>query len=722
MIPTKASNWEYIYLDTNTNLYVPHYYNITDRVMFEDNEYIAQVSHYATSSFTQDYLNGYWKRWNLIKTREWLPGTIYASGDKIKYGHITYICKYGHLSQDLFSKDLSVNLDNLNFDFLYKRNDYNKVSKSFPWAGIKVYTKDELVIDRDITYKCLQDHTVNTLADIYSTRPLYGVNWKSYWTFTIEEPKDLNTRWAQGRIFNINDLVENNGKLYLCKSAYNGLSPEYIDNNEPGMGSTWKDFWDEFVLWDVELTRCDYVNWMSDVPFLRDYLEVIDLLQITNIDHPIVKLTKLRSLDTETEQEILKLTTSFLGFSFLAESSLIDPSSYYQYINYLSMYKSESGTESYLKFLNFIVRHDLDIPSNDTPLSQYIDKTTKVPLWKIKELYTHNYKSFWTKEEVICKLGLSKKYFKTTFFRSNGQTVYNMFETVEYMGWVWSSLVDNNEDLPTLTSPYWTRVSALPESEFVDSSLLSNFDDSEVLYLNFPMTFRGTWFKLESYYLNDTVIYNGKIWNCIKAGAKGYIPYDGSSYWSKVSDINLFEVYNSYKTYYVDDKVMYNNEIWQCTKARIKGQEPSDSSSSWNKLSDSSSVASSEFKNYGYYRTNRVYLYRSDDMRKMGSDLEKYPEYAGITKIFYELSIAAKVIYIKEIGYDYVLSNLPRLVQINPDNSEFEEAHYIPFICNKKITYPTPVRVGNWVPDDLRSCVTCPQKLFTPNITESQQL
>jgi hypothetical protein len=57
-----------------------------------------------------------------------------------------------------------------------------------------------------------------------------------------------------------------------------------------------------------------------------------------------------------------------------------------------------------------------------------------------------------------------------------------------------------------------------------------------------------------------------------------------------------------------------------------------------------------------------------------------------------------------------------KFIEIGPERSEIEECEYIPFICNRTITYPTPVKVGNWVSNDLGTCITCAQKLFTPII------
>lgn len=511
----------------------------TSLVAFENQEYSARKNHTSNLRFNQDFFDGNWSRSNRKLPSIWSPFKLYFTGDVIIFGSIRCTCRYGHESSISFKNDITYSLSSLDVNKLYDKNNY---SYFLPWTTIS-------------------------------------------------------------RAWNKNDVVEHNGFLYICISAYNDSSiPINRTYYEPGVGIGYKDKWEIFQLWDPEPLRKNFApGWMEDIQYLADYLEAVDEVFLPTIDFPIVSLQHLRDISIDTDELTLKNSSEMHGI-FLRDfnSKLVDATSFYRYITYLSQYSDESGTDYFLDFINFLIKPDIITGINNSVPIQYRSTTPENSNWIIKNLYTNDYNRFYTKNELVVKYNHDSSYpFLGLWTRG---IIYSNKDCVEIDGWIWSSLIDNNiNHVPTRSSNYWILVATLSSVD------ISNFDNLNLLYLN---------------------------------------------------DLN----------------------------------------------------------GRGYYSTSRVYLYRSDRMDRIGTNLEQYAEYEGIKKIFYEFAPANVLIYEKIVEYNCTLG-LIRIVELGPKYCEIEDCEYIPFICSGKVSYPPPVRIGNWVSPTLGECITCEQKLFVPTLS-----
>jgi len=73
------------------------------------------------------------------------------------------------------------------------------------------------------------------------------------------------------------------------------------------------------------------------------------------------------------------------------------------------------------------------------------------------------------------------------------------------------------------------------------------------------------------YYIDDEVIYDGKVYKCIKDNIATSVT--DTTCWTKISDdINAYEetmLYDDTIQYYIDDKVIYKGKVYKCIKNNI---------------------------------------------------------------------------------------------------------------------------------------------------------
>lgn len=618
-----TATWSPTTIDEGGHI-IPTPYFVDDIVTFENVDYKCIKTHAASPFFRTDFLLGCWSKYlGKLRTR-WSQKTLMDIGDRLYYEHISLVCNIAHESSQSIKSDLFPSLNTLNPSRLVNSDIY---SYFLPWSGLRNFPKDQILYEGGRIYRCIKAHAVVQssetdvesefydpygMAVVYKTRPGSGTDWKTYWELLPMSDNDVNVnRWALGRKWVENDICENNHQLYRCISSYTGTSKSAIDNYEPGVGKNFEEYWEKFYLWSLEPLRQSLaVNWFSDIPFIADYIEAIDEEFLPLIDYPMTALKNIRNISTETELDVLKLTTEMHGFRLEGfNQNLVNAKSFYRYVTYLCQYRGESGTKYFIDFINFLVKPPT-VLDTDVPI-QYTISDPSLAKWIMEPLYTSDYNTFWTKQEIIIKHNRSSKY----TFKGNWQdnVNYNEYECVYYNGWYWSSVARINlNEKPSALNSKWVLVSVLDDVDYESlpsEPQTNNFKDSNLLYLNKPT---GT----------------------------------------------------------------------------------------------------------GYYRTNKVYLYRTDRKERIGTNLESYPEYLGITKVFYEFAPANYSIYEKNLGKDVTL-NLIRVYELGPEMCEIEECELIPLYCSADlITYPKPVTIGNWVAADLGTCITCAQVLFVPVVPD----
>jgi hypothetical protein len=568
-------------------------------------------------------LKGYWTK-SLSNPIDWNPKTPYCRGDKIKYGHLRFSCRVGHESSSSFKEDVSgsVSLNNLVVgDYNLRRFYTSRTDQGLP----QEYSLGQVVAYQGISYTCVSAHTIDlldgtsdsSLAQIESTAPGYGSDWQTYWEYSGQQVSASDTRWGGGKVWSEKDLVKVRGIYYFCIQSYSGLDLTSMDLYEPGFGSSYRSVWEIFSRWELISTRDVFApGWASEIPYLSDYFRASEETHLSLIDYPLIRLGSIRDLGAETEPDTLAKSIEMLGYPMPGfNEKLIKSGTLHLYAASLSRYNDDSGTKFFLNFLNFITEKPTSIIGG---LDQYVRcDTTAIgdrshpekSNWSIKELYTRDYQTFWTREELLIMLGFKSGYQYLGIWGVD--LVISATNTVLYEGWLWTANSDSLNSVPSTTNPDWILTCFIPV-DYVNS-----FD-------------------------NTTEFLDGSAEN----------PWDPSS------------------PLYLRNGADYSNQ------------------------------PISEQTAHGFYKTSRVYLYRTDKCQLIGKDLEiENPDWSGISKLFYTFAPANLVIYIKELGYDYTFSALI-FQTIGRDKSEIEECGYIPFICTtdtgRVVKYPNMAAIDGW--------------------------
>lgn len=98
---------------------------------------------------------------------------------------------------------------------------------------------------------------------------------------------------------------------------------------------------------------------IRSVPVFGDFADDVDDLLTEYIDDPALLLSKLRAIDTTDDRYALIHTASMLGFS--KKLFYLDQERILRLITHLSKFRNENSTESFIKFLGFMLNRPLPL-------------------------------------------------------------------------------------------------------------------------------------------------------------------------------------------------------------------------------------------------------------------------------------------------------------------------------------------------------------------------
>jgi hypothetical protein len=183
-------------------------------------------------------------------------------------------------------------------------------------------------------------------------------------------------------------------------------------------------------------------------------------------------LTKIRDVGIESDDDVLSKTIAMLGYPLPSfNNKLLKLGAFHLYAASISQYNEDSGTNYFIKFLNFITSKPTEIVGG---LDQYVrcdpdnigDRShPEKSNWTTIPLYTRDYQTFWTREELLIMLG-----FKTGYVYKGSWGVslaIDATDTVLHNGWLWTANVASVNSEPTITNADWILTAFIPV-EYVD--------------------------------------------------------------------------------------------------------------------------------------------------------------------------------------------------------------------------------------------------------------
>ena len=608
-----------------------------------------------------------------------VQNTVYKEKELVMYESYKYVSTMEHTASPYFVAD-----------FLNGRWTRSGRKEIVNWSTRSLNCVGDRVRFEHIMLTCRLAHESNLhfKQDLFPTLATLDLNRLVIKSYTFLAP------WILGKTdWKPNDICELDNTLYLCTLGYNGLELDALYT--PQSGTDWKSAWTEFLIWDAEPIRKAFAaGWFEQVPFLNDYVEQIDKTMLPNVDYPLAMLKNIRNINSETDLTTLKNTAVMQGINLTQFSSnLINPDSYYRYVSYLTQYKFESGTNSYIDFLNFIVTKPTALPQNVLP--QYTVTEVNKVQWVTSPLYTRDYKTFWTAQELIIMYNRSANY---TFIGTWQMTTkYSVQDCVYFSGWYWSSLVnDNIRSSPSLDNENWILVALTTGIIYGSAASASppvpKPDRSRTL-VNPEFDFGGTIPLADS-----TEVLKSFVQKQPYLGIDGRLEYEEGTT--------------------VDNKWTYTVPA----QSNLVGYLQSDPVSTVIIDNASEFLASdllyiNDPHGLGYYQTSNVFLYRTDNSSRIGTDLEQYPEYNGILKLFYSLAPANVVVNTRVFGTDFT-THLMRVYELGSKMGEIEDFGFIPVLCSDLVTvvYPQPSVISGWADAKYGANIKVKQKNFMPII------
>jgi hypothetical protein len=554
----------------------------------------------------------------------------------------------GHISGIKFKSDLSNAVDltqvlnqDFNYRYFYNAPEINGtavpylVGANISYRGKFFRCKIEHILTAEIGQTA--PYYLGTPAEQEASAPGVGSNWAYYWELIPHSLSGVCPRWGGFKVWEEKDVVEISGIKYICIEKYEASGVTDIDLYEPGYGSSYRTYWEKLSIWELIQTKNVFApGWMQEIPFLNDYFKAVEETSLSQVDYSLVSLSRLRDVGIESDDEVLAKTIAMLGYPLPSfNNKLLKLGTLHLYAASISQFNDDSGTFFFLNFLNFITEKPTEIVGG---LDQYVrcdpenigDRThPEKSNWTTIPLYTRDYQTFWTREELLIMLGFKPGWtYKGTWGIS---LVISIHDTVLYNGWLWTANVAGPIEEPAIDNPEWILTA------FVTVDTVDTFDN----IIDQP---------------------------------------DGS-------DANPWDL----------ESPLYLRNA-----------------------ADYSTASTNIQLAHGYYKTSRVYLYRSDRADYIGKNLETNPDCTGISDLFYSFAPANAVIFIKTLGYDCTFGVL-QMVTISQESSESEEAQYIPFICTdalgvSSVKYPRPVAIAGWTYPEIGSNIQLPQNNFSPTL------
>lgn len=196
------------------------YYPEGSVVRYGGKIYISIDGHQASSSFDTDFAGSKWElfvdgvEW---KTSTWTAsGTLYKTGDLVRYGGRVYICIVGHNSSGVFEDDINGGNWQLFADGVQW--------KTSPWTASTYYKVSDIVRYGGKTYVCINEHSASSTQNGGFYTDL-GTN---QWQLFADGFAWLGT-WTTGTYYKQGDVARYGGKSFVCVTGHTAASDFYTD-------------------------------------------------------------------------------------------------------------------------------------------------------------------------------------------------------------------------------------------------------------------------------------------------------------------------------------------------------------------------------------------------------------------------------------------------------------------------------------------------------------
>ena len=184
-------------------------YNTGDIVINGGNLYLCVISYTSSSTFDSGIAN-----WAVYSSgsafkQDWIQGTRYGIGDVVRYNGIVYRCIEGHTAA---STSNGLEQDQSKWQLFYEGVEYRG-----SWATGTRYRVNDLVTYGGTIFRCKQGHTPGTDSTL-------NFDQEEFWE--IEFPGfQYSEEWDAETVYQVGDLVKHGGWLYYSLTTNYGSNP-----------------------------------------------------------------------------------------------------------------------------------------------------------------------------------------------------------------------------------------------------------------------------------------------------------------------------------------------------------------------------------------------------------------------------------------------------------------------------------------------------------------